>query len=146
MPHVSILRIRWEKSGISRKNTWSILKWEKDRKLICSILGHFKIFEHMPSRAKIILHMIFGVFQGTPPPYSINLNFSSFSMNSKCTKISVSTHWNFSSTRYHQSSTIFSVKISRNWWSRDKLKLKFILNASKMHLNFRQNCFEYFLH
>ena len=34
---------RTEKSGAFReKSTWSILKREKNRKLICSILGHFR--------------------------------------------------------------------------------------------------------
>ena len=37
---------------------------EKNQKWIGSILGHFKIFEHMSSRAKYILHIVFGVYQG----------------------------------------------------------------------------------
>ena len=58
-----ILNIK--KWGISRKNAWLILKREKHRNWICSILGHFRKTMHMPSRAKVILHILFGAFQET---------------------------------------------------------------------------------
>ena len=61
-----------KKWGISRKNHVINFKTRKKRKWAWSILGHFKIFEHMPSRAK---NPFLGHFKEPPVNIYISLAF-----------------------------------------------------------------------